>query len=172
MLQEVTEHELVAKAVGERVSLYDVEVTIAYVDFSYNDTLTICIITLTNGFKVIGESACAIPANYNRDIGERLAFGKAKEKIWQYLGYMLCEKHHRATKPFIERVLDEHKDLDDKVEKLTAFLVTDVFQTLDEKEQADLEAQLNLMVRYRHTLGRRIDRYNEKLKADVLVDDA
>ena len=51
--------------------------------------LTICVIVLKNGFTVTGESACASPENYRKDIGERLALEKAKEKIWPLMGYAL-----------------------------------------------------------------------------------
>ena len=53
--------------------------------------LTLCIITLKNGFTVVGESACASRDNYKQDIGERLALEKAKEKIWPLMGYALRE---------------------------------------------------------------------------------
>ena len=56
------------------------------------DVLTICVLTLTNGFTVTGESACASPANYNKEVGEKVALGKAKEKIWPLEGYLLKQR--------------------------------------------------------------------------------
>lgn len=53
---------------------------------------TVCLLTLQNGFNVIGESACASPANFNKEIGEDIAYKKAVEKIWQLEGYLLKEK--------------------------------------------------------------------------------
>ena len=56
------------------------------------DVLTVCVITLKNGFTVTGESACVSPANYNQEIGESIAFKNAREKIWLLEGYRLqCE---------------------------------------------------------------------------------
>lgn len=56
------------------------------------DLLTFCVIVLKNGFTVTGESACASPENFNRDIGNTLAYINAKNKIWPLLGYMLKDK--------------------------------------------------------------------------------
>ena len=56
------------------------------------DVLTVCVLTLENGFIVTGESACASPANYNKEIGDRIARDKAKEKIWVLEGYLLKQK--------------------------------------------------------------------------------
>lgn len=56
------------------------------------NVLTVCVITLKNGFTVTGESACVSPANYNQEIGEQIAFKNAREKIWLLEGYRLqCE---------------------------------------------------------------------------------
>lgn len=54
-----------------------------------NTTVTVCCLTLKNGFTVTGESACASPENFDEDIGRRLAFDNAREKIWQLEGYLL-----------------------------------------------------------------------------------
>ena len=51
--------------------------------------MTVCCLTLKNGFNVIGESACASPENYDKEIGEKIAFEKARNKIWELEGYLL-----------------------------------------------------------------------------------
>lgn len=55
-------------------------------------TLTVCVITTANGFTVTGESACASPANYNKEIGEKVAYDNAFQKLWPLEGYLLKEK--------------------------------------------------------------------------------
>lgn len=55
-------------------------------------TLTICILTLRNGFTVTGESAAASKENFDIDIGEKIAYDNARDKIWQLEGYLLKEK--------------------------------------------------------------------------------
>lgn len=56
------------------------------------EVLTVCVLTLENGFTVTGESACASPANYNKEIGDKIARDNAKEKIWVLEGYLLKQK--------------------------------------------------------------------------------
>ena len=54
--------------------------------------LTVCCMTLKNGFTVTGESACASPENFNQEIGEKIAFDMARNKIWVLEGYLLKQK--------------------------------------------------------------------------------
>ena len=54
--------------------------------------LTVCCLTLRNGFTVTGESACASPENFNTEIGQKIARGNARDKIWALEGYLLKEK--------------------------------------------------------------------------------
>lgn len=52
-------------------------------------TLTVCALTLKNGFNVTGESAAASPENFDEAIGRRLARDQARNKIWALEGYAL-----------------------------------------------------------------------------------
>ena len=54
--------------------------------------LTFCVLVLKNGFTVTGESACASPANFNAEIGRRVARENAIAKVWPLLGYALKDK--------------------------------------------------------------------------------
>lgn len=55
-------------------------------------TLTVCALTLRNGFHVTGESAAASPENFDEEIGRKIAWTNAREKIWALEGYLLKEK--------------------------------------------------------------------------------
>lgn len=55
-------------------------------------TLTICALTLRNGFIVTGESAAASPANFDEAIGRKIARDNARNKIWALEGYVLRNK--------------------------------------------------------------------------------
>lgn len=59
--------------------------------------LTVCCMTLENGFTVTGESACASPENFNAEIGAKIAFEQARDKIWLLEGYLLKQKLHELT---------------------------------------------------------------------------
>lgn len=54
--------------------------------------LTFCVLVLKNGFTVTGESACASPANFNAELGRKIARNNAVQKIWTLEGYALREK--------------------------------------------------------------------------------
>ena len=56
------------------------------------DTLTVCVMTTKNGFTIVGKSACADPANYNQEIGEKVAYQDAFSQLWPLEGYLLRER--------------------------------------------------------------------------------
>lgn len=88
----VTEAEIQAITVAPRVTLDEVLGSIVKTEYVYTGTLT-----LKNGWTVTGESACASPENYNKDIGDRLAKEQATGKIWGFLGFLLKEKLYQAS---------------------------------------------------------------------------
>jgi len=55
-------------------------------------TLTVCCLTLQNGFTVTGESACASPQNFDVELGRKIAKDNAREKIWALEGYLLRQR--------------------------------------------------------------------------------
>ena len=81
-MNRITKDDLTAKI--HKVAYYQLADT----------TLTICVITVANGFTVTGESACADPANFNKEIGESIAYDNAFEKLWALEGYLLKQRMH------------------------------------------------------------------------------
>jgi hypothetical protein len=78
-----------------RVALSDIEAKIANVEYFNPESashFTIAILTLTNGYVVLGESAPADPENYNKELGEQFARENAIRKVWPLMGYALCDK--------------------------------------------------------------------------------
>lgn len=59
-------------------------------------TVTVCALTLRNGYVVIGHSAAASPENFDEEIGRQIAFRNARDKIWGLEGYLLREKIHNG----------------------------------------------------------------------------
>ncbi|MGL5654125.1 MAG: Gp49 family protein [Vibrio sp.] len=68
------------------------EVGMDWVNDSPLDLLTFCVIVLKNGFTVTGESACASPENFDAEIGRKIAYDNAVNKIWMLEGYLLKQK--------------------------------------------------------------------------------
>ena len=54
--------------------------------------LTVCCLTLRNGFNVTGESACSSPEYFDAEIGRKIARENARNKIWMLECYLLKEK--------------------------------------------------------------------------------
>lgn len=84
---------------GERVTLEYMQSRITDKDFTVlpDSTVTICNITLDNGYSVRGESACVDPANFNREIGQHYAEKQAMDKLWPLFGFLLAEARHRRA---------------------------------------------------------------------------
>lgn len=60
-------------------------------------TMTVCALTLRNGYIVTGESAAASPENFDKEIGRKIARDNARNKIWSLEGYLLREKLYRGA---------------------------------------------------------------------------
>lgn len=57
-----------------------------------NTTVTICNLTLDNGYSVRGESACVDKRVFNMATGESLAYDDAIRKLWPLFGFLLTEQ--------------------------------------------------------------------------------
>lgn len=68
--------------------------TVRFYQFPHT-TVTVCCITLRNGYNLVGYSACVAKANFDAQIGEELALEAAKEQIWALEGYRLADKIHQ-----------------------------------------------------------------------------
>lgn len=55
-------------------------------------TLVLCIITLDNGFHIVGKAACVDMNDFDEEVGQELAYNDAFNQIWTYLGFMLAEE--------------------------------------------------------------------------------
>lgn len=73
----ITPEQIDAAVVGEQYHVFE------------GTTLTVCCLTLANGFTVTGESACASPENFDVELGRKIARDNAKQKIWALEGYAL-----------------------------------------------------------------------------------
>jgi hypothetical protein len=50
-------------------------------------TLTICVLTLTGGSQIVGESNVISPQNFDADLGRKYAREKAISRLWELEGY-------------------------------------------------------------------------------------
>lgn len=159
-----TEAELQAGSVGPRVTEDALAKHISKVDYFVHpgSQLTICVITMLNGYTVTGESACADPANFKKDVGERFALESARNKIWPLLGYVLKEELYKQSQmgqgnTFLDRLKNEAVELEDKLNKLNTFINdNEQYISLPVEKQTLLTIQSQQMKMYLNTLNLRI----------------
>jgi Phage protein (N4 Gp49/phage Sf6 gene 66) family len=84
---------------GPKITKDQVVAAIAKADYHHFDgtTQTVCCLTLTNGYTVVGSSACADPANFREDLGRDLAYDDACNEVWALLGFRLRENLYQQT---------------------------------------------------------------------------
>lgn len=86
-----------AKSPAPRVTKEYMESRIKSRQFTrFTETVTICQLTLDNGYSVRDESACVNAANYDQGIGEKVSYDKAFAKLWPLFGFMLAEHQYFA----------------------------------------------------------------------------
>lgn len=92
MIDATTQALIAANASSApRVSPKDVDAEIVGETFTVlpSGRVTVCELTLRNGFTVTGESATVFIQNFDAEIGQRIARQNARDKIWPLLGYAL-----------------------------------------------------------------------------------
>jgi hypothetical protein len=95
MTGEQRDQALAASPSNDRITPETIKARIARVEYmGLGGTVTICSITLDNGYSVRGESACVDPANYRRDVGEKIAYDNAFRELWPLFGFLLAERLH------------------------------------------------------------------------------
>lgn len=102
MSMTMTQEQLdsaIANRPHEKVTKEGIESRITKTDYMVlpNSTVTMCNITLENGYSVRGESACVDPRNFNLDIGQNLAYKDAFQKLWALEGYLLAERRFQGA---------------------------------------------------------------------------
>ena len=93
--EQKLEEEIKAKGLTARritPEMLDKEITSEDYHVFPGSCLTVCCLTMKNGFTVTGESACASPENFNAEIGQKIARENARNKIWPLLGFRLRDK--------------------------------------------------------------------------------
>lgn len=57
---------------------------------------TVCLLTLDNGFEVVGTSACVDAIDFDISIWEKYAYEKAFDKLWELYGFLQHNERHSA----------------------------------------------------------------------------
>lgn len=74
-----------------RLTPADIDAQIKYCEYWIvpNTTTTVCAMILQNNFVVTAMSAAASMENFDKEIGEQVAYENARQQIWALEGYLL-----------------------------------------------------------------------------------
>jgi hypothetical protein len=95
MISAEKAQKIVASKTAPKITKESIEDRIAKVKYLGQDTTTICIITMCNGFKFIGHSAPESLENFDASVGERYAYDNAFKQIWTHEAYLLVDELSR-----------------------------------------------------------------------------
>lgn len=116
-----------------------------------------CIITLCNGYIVIGVSSCIDPTLFNEEKGKEIAYENAFGKLWGILGYVERQRWYEDTQlSWLDRVKQELAELDIKRGKLAELLSSERPDFISEAEWDRLNQQSEAMSAYAFILSDRI----------------
>ena len=51
-------------------------------------TTVVCLVTLQNGFSLVGDAACINMSDFDLELGKDIAVHKAKEQLWALEAYL------------------------------------------------------------------------------------
>lgn len=84
---------VVATLPNARVTEQSIKDKIEKVEYyTVNETGTLCMIKMQNGWISSGFSAPADPGNFDAAVGQRYAYDNAFRPLWQLEGYLLRDK--------------------------------------------------------------------------------
>jgi len=85
--KEIEEKRLTAPRVT--LQMIEDQIDIEHYDQLDATTVTVCCLHLKSGFTVVGTSACVSEANFDEEIGRKIARQNALDKCWELFGFHL-----------------------------------------------------------------------------------
>ena len=155
---------------GTKILKEDVENFITDVEvMTVGEKTTIVNAHTLTGFDTVRHSSCVDPKNYSEELGKQYAMEEVVNSLWSHLGFVLqwakyglnAESKKDKYPSHVQRMIDEYKELDDRINKLASFINTNsIFETLQDEEREDMKAQLIWMHKYISVLANRLRRQN------------
>jgi hypothetical protein len=155
---------------GTKILKEDVENFITNVEvMTVGEKTTVVNAHTRSGFDTVRHSSCVDPKNYSEELGKQYAMEEVVNSLWSHLGFVLqwakyglnAESKKDKYPSHVQRMIDEYKELDDRINKLASFINTNsIFETLQDEEREDMKAQLIWMHKYISVLANRLRRQN------------
>lgn len=151
---------------GTKILKEDVEKFITDVEvMTVGEKTTIVNAHTLTGFDTVRHSSCVDPKNYSEELGKQYAMEEVVNSLWSHLGFVLqwakyglnFKSKGNEYPPHIQRVIEEYKELEDKIDKLNKFINgNSIFKGLDAEERNNLSCQLSVMRKYSEILLSRL----------------
>lgn len=155
---------------GTKILKEDVEKFITDVEvMTVGEKTTVVNAHTLTGFDTVRHSSCVDSKNYSEELGKQYAMEEVVNSLWSHLGFVLqwakyglnAESKKDKYPSHVQRMIDEYKELDDRINKLASFINTNpIFETLQDEEREDMKAQLIWMHKYISVLANRLIRQN------------
>lgn len=155
---------------GTKILKEDVEKFITDVEvMTVGEKTTVVNAHTLTGFDTVRHSSCVDPKNYSEELGKQYAMEEVVNNLWGHLGFVLqwakyglnAESKKDKYPSHVQRMIDEYKEFDDRINKLASFINTNpIFETLQNEEQEDMKAQLIWKHKYINVLANRLRRQN------------
>lgn len=155
---------------GTKILKEDVEKFITDVEvMTVGEKTTVVNAHTLTGFDTVRHSSCVDPKNYSEELGKQYAMEEVVNNLWGHLGFVLqwakyglnAESKKDKYPSHVQRMIDEYKELDDRINKLASFINTNpIFETLQNEEREDMKAQLIWKHKYISVLANRLRRQN------------
>lgn len=153
---------------GTKILKEDVENFITNVDVTtIGEKTTVVNAHTRSGFDTVRHSSCVDPKNYSEELGKQYAMEEVVNDLWAHLGFVLqwakyginVKPKESKYLPHIQRVITEYEELNNKINKLNAFINgKPIFRKLDAEERNDMAYQLASIRNYSDTLLSRLTR--------------
>lgn len=148
---------------GTKILREDVEEFIGNVDvMTVGDKTTVVNAHTLTGFDMVRHSSCVDPKNYSQTLGKEYAMEEVVNNLWGHLGFVLqwakCGlKREQVLPPHVQRMIEEHKEVEQRLTKLSTFIDFGAnFKALEVEEQERLKKQRVFMDEYFHILDERL----------------
>lgn len=124
----------------------------------FDKPVTYVTVRMKNGFTLRESTTCVDPTNYDEEVGKQICLEKIEDKIWFLLGYALQDKVYKeSNSTFKSRMIEEYKQLGDRLGKLNTALNKDGFkEKVGEKQYNLMCAQDRAMTEYWNILRDRM----------------
>jgi len=79
----------------KRVTIEEIEEKVANVEYIFPEScprMTLCVLTMQNGFSISGQAVAADIENFNENLGREMSRKDALTKMWPIESYLRFEK--------------------------------------------------------------------------------